>query len=99
MKEINNQYHKVLEGVYQASGKSISEIDELMAGNKAVAEALNKILALEGINIELCWMWIWVTGNTATVKDMLKAAGFFWASKKRRGIGDRIQQKVIIEPR
>lgn len=83
MKTINDQYEKVLEGMYQASGKSITEIEELMAGNKAVAEALNKILALDGINIELCWMWIWVTGNTATVKGVLKSAGFFWASQKK----------------
>ncbi len=83
MKEINNQYEKALEGRYQAEGKSITEIEELMAGNKAVSEALNKILPLEGINIELCWMWIWVTGNTVGVKDLLKTAGFFWASQKK----------------
>ena len=83
MKEINYQYGKVLEGAYQAQGKSLSEIEELMAGNRAVAEALNKVLALDGINIELCWMWIWVTGNTALVKDILKSAGFFWASQKK----------------
>jgi hypothetical protein len=83
MKIINDQYEKVLEGMYQASGKSITEIEELMTGNKAVAEALNKILALDGINIELCWMWIWVTGDTASVKDVLKIAGFFWASQKK----------------
>jgi hypothetical protein len=83
MKEVNSQYEKVLEGVYQKSGKSITEIEELMKNNLVVREVLNKVIALEGINVELCWMWIWITGNTQPIKEILKQAGFFWASQKK----------------
>ena len=83
MKEINNQYEKVLVGMYQKGGKSITEIEELMKNNLAVREALNKVISLEGISVELCWMWIWITGNTQPIKEILKQAGFFWASQKK----------------
>jgi hypothetical protein len=54
-----------------------------MKNNLAVREALNKVISLEGISVELCWMWIWITGNTQPIKDVLKQAGFFWASQKK----------------
>lgn len=44
--------------------------------------ALNAIVAL-GLDIEVCGAWVWVTGDTRAHKEALKAAGFFWAAKKR----------------
>lgn len=48
-------------------------------------EALNAIIHLDGIHIEVCGAWIWVTGNTKPYKDQLgkNGAGFFYASKKK----------------
>jgi len=46
-------------------------------------EALNSILSLSGLIIEICGVWIWVTGDTLTHKDALKQSGFKWASKKK----------------
>jgi hypothetical protein len=45
--------------------------------------ALNSIIALDGLIIEICGVWIWVTGDTRKHKDHLKQAGFKWASKKK----------------
>lgn len=53
MVEINNQYEKVLSGHYQREGKSLSEIEALMANDLAAAEALNSILHLDDITIVL----------------------------------------------
>lgn len=52
--------------------------------NEAVRQALEKIIHLPGIEIEICGAWIWVSGDTYAVKDQLKAAGFKWASKKKQ---------------
>ena len=46
-------------------------------------EVVDKIINIENINIEICGAWIWVSGNTYSVKAELKAAGFMWASKKK----------------
>ena len=57
-------------------------------GNYAAASdefraTLDKLMKLEGLEIEVCGDWIWVRGNTYPIKDQLKAVGCFWASKKK----------------
>jgi len=83
MKIINDQYEQVLTGRYQKDGKSITEIDELLAKDAVLREKLNQIILCEDIYVEVCGRWIWVTGNTKKVKDILKAAKFIWANKKK----------------
>ena len=46
---------------------------------KEVNEALNTVINLEGLNIEICGAWVWVSGNTRTHKETLKDAGFKFA--------------------
>lgn len=44
--------------------------------------AINAVIDLAGLKLEICGAWVWVSGDTKTHKDALKAAGFMWASKK-----------------
>lgn len=44
--------------------------------------AINAVIGLAGISIEVCGAWVWVTGDTKHHKDTLKAAGYWWAPKK-----------------
>lgn len=46
-------------------------------------EALNAVLPLPEIFVEICGVWMWVTGDTRQHKTTLKQAGFKWASKKK----------------
>lgn len=46
-------------------------------------DALNNLFPLDGLSIEICGVWIWVTGNTKPHKEVLKGVGFKWASKKK----------------
>lgn len=48
-----------------------------------VNEALSKIVNLEGLVIEVCGQWIWVSGDTKTHKEVLKENKFYYASKKK----------------
>ena len=50
----------------------------------AVNAALNQIIALAGLEIEVCGAWVWVSGSTYLHRTGLKAAGFRYASKKQR---------------
>ena len=49
--------------------------------------AINAIIDLEGIEIEVCGAWVWVTGNTKPHAKVLGrkegGAGFYYASKKQ----------------
>lgn len=46
-------------------------------------DALNAALPLAEIFVEVCGVWLWVTGNTRQHKQALKSAGFKWANKKK----------------
>ena len=39
-------------------------------------------MTLSFCKIELIGTWLWVTGKTQPIKDMLKQKGFHWASRK-----------------
>jgi hypothetical protein len=49
---------------------------------EALNDAINAIVGLYGLSIEVCGCWIWVSGDTKTHKETLKASGYRWASKK-----------------
>ena len=48
-----------------------------------IQEIFTKIKHFPGLEIEVCGTWLWVSGNTYTVKGELKNLGFQWASKKK----------------
>jgi hypothetical protein len=50
----------------------------------AIMAALNAIINLPGITIEVCGAWVWISGNSYAHKTALKEAGFKWASKKKQ---------------
>lgn len=83
MKQLNSEYERALTGQFESNGKSITEIDELLKADSKLRESLMKILAIEGLIVELCGEWIWVTGQTQIAKEVLKSAGFLWASNKK----------------
>ena len=44
---------------------------------------INVVLGLDGVDIELCGSWLWVSGDTKPHKDVLKQLGFRWSSNKK----------------
>ena len=47
------------------------------------AEIINKIIHFAGCKIEIIGSWIWISGNTATYHEELKACGFWWSRSKK----------------
>ena len=80
MQAVNQAYEalKDYEGVVKSGGVDYGD---------ALNEAINKIINLEGIKIEVCGAWVWVTGNTKPYAKVLGrkegGAGFYYASKKK----------------
>jgi hypothetical protein len=54
---------------------------EMESYPQSLAMALNAIIHLD-LTIEICGLWIWVSGDTKAHKDQLKSAGYFWSAKK-----------------
>ena len=44
---------------------------------------IDELLRLDGLEIELCGRWLWISGNTYPHKAALKAAGCRWCSRKK----------------
>lgn len=46
-------------------------------------ELINQLLSLNGITVEICGCFVWVSGATYENRKSLKALGLFYASKKK----------------
>jgi len=82
MQEINKEYAFASAKAIKGANLSEEETEHEILSSEAYRKAIEAIIHLDGITIELVGWWIWVTGLTRPVKDTLKQAGFFFASKK-----------------
>lgn len=82
MQEINKEYAFASAKAIKGANLSEEETENQILSSEAYRKAIEQIIHLDGVIIELVGYWIWVTGNTYPVRTILKAAGFFFASKK-----------------
>jgi curved DNA-binding protein CbpA len=52
------------------------------AVDERIRAAIEKIIGLDGLEIEICGLWVWVGGNTKPNRVALKAAGYAFSGKK-----------------
>jgi hypothetical protein len=82
MQEVNKEYDFICSKILKGENLNTEEFNEAWDNINLFREKINAIINLPGIQIEIVNLWLWVTGETREVKDILKAAGFYWASKK-----------------
>jgi hypothetical protein len=82
MQEINKEYAFASAKAIQGANLSDEETEREILSSEAYRNAVERVVHLEGITLELVGYWLWVTGNTYPVRQTLKAAGFLFASKK-----------------
>lgn len=87
MQALNNDYEiavKLTANQQREAGKmSNEEFEQTIADTEAYKNAINAIISVEGLIIEVVGSWVWVTGNTYPHRDALKSGGFLFASKKK----------------
>jgi len=81
MKAVNVAYSFLVEISYNGSERPIDEEVNSNFGDM-LNDAINAVINLSGVEIEICGAWVWLTGNTKEHKASIKAAGFWWAKKK-----------------
>ncbi len=74
-KLLNQVYNHILE-------HGLSFLDE-SEFDLELEKVISKILHFENIVIEVVGSWVWVSGNTKSIKEELKEIGFRWRSKKK----------------
>lgn len=82
MQQVNREYEIALRAMLAGYGCTESEIDGAIEDEVIYREHIDAVIWLPGIAVEVVGTWIWLTGDTRTHKDAIKAAGYFWASKK-----------------
>lgn len=83
MQEINREFAFASAKAIKGEGnKSEEEIENEILSSEAYRRAIENIVHLDGLTIELVGYWIWVTGNTYALRKELKDAGFMFAPKK-----------------
>lgn len=82
MQIINCQYTSAINIIANNGTLSEEQANNEILNAEQYKQAINAILNLEGLQIEICGGWIWVGGNTYQHKTTLKQNGFYFASKK-----------------
>jgi hypothetical protein len=80
MKLVNVAYES-LQG-YDGKGTGATETNPPDDYGEILNTAINAVISLDGIIIEVCGLWIWLTGNTFKHKEVIKNAGFRWSKPK-----------------
>lgn len=88
MQVINMEYARAIKMAATGSDLSSEEVEAEILNAEAYKNAINAIINLPGIIIELCGGWIWVSGNTYQHRKILSGANetgvkFWFASAKK----------------
>lgn len=81
--DLQNEYEKLFKRILNGGTLSPEEKETEIELDENLRRAVDAIISLPGINIELVGKWIWITGNTYPIKEQLKAAGYNFAPVKK----------------
>lgn len=82
MKKLNAEYarlHKLLKDIHTGKGGKFYKAHISDEVPTDFIDIISKLLAIDGLDIELCGRWLWIRGNTRPNKDKLKAFGCRWS--------------------
>ena len=87
MQAINNEYDIIaerLKNIHEsATGENYTTEQNSNEIPADFRDMINKLIHMDGVNIELIGRWIWLTGNTFFHKDTIKSLNFKYASNKK----------------
>ena len=94
MQEINSQYESKMRSVYRKKENSTADTVKFWTERETeMMSVLAQFLKLEGIQVEIIGVWLWLTGETKPVKETLKEYGcrfsgqkkaWYWRSKEHK---------------
>lgn len=83
MQDINGEYEQVFEILKARHNETHDEHHQTTETAAEYRDIINRLMKLDGLVIELCGSWLWISGETYAHKDELKAAGCRWSSSKK----------------
>ncbi len=83
MQMINTEYSFAIAKLLKGEDLTIDEVEAEILNAEQYRNAVNAIVNIEDITIEICGGWIWVSGNTYPHREIFKANGFYFARVKK----------------
>lgn len=88
MQRVNAEYAERFEALkHQQNARAAEDqTGKTRATNETAGDFIHiveELLKLDGLEIELCGRWLWISGETKPHKDQLKALGCRWCSTKK----------------
>lgn len=83
MQAINTEYSFSIAKLLRGEDLTSEEREAEILNAEKYKDAINAIVNLQGIIIEICGGWIWVSGETYTNRQIFKDNGFFFAPVKK----------------
>jgi curved DNA-binding protein CbpA len=84
MQAVNAEYERILKDAYRKTGMEEEKVNERWAMDEEVAAVAMKVFRLrKELVVELCGVWLWITGPTFFAKDDLKALGCRFSGQKK----------------
>jgi hypothetical protein len=80
---LQNEYETLLKRIIAGAQMSVDDAANELFIDENLRAAVDAIISIPGITIELVGNWIWVGGNTYPVRNELKGAGFTFAPVKK----------------
>jgi len=83
------QHHPKFSGRYEQDKKAYKdenreapEKENYFVGKKTM-DVISTLCVLDGLNLEICGTWLWISGATFNYKQVLKELGCKWAHSKK----------------
>jgi len=98
---LQKEYDGLFKTIMSGSNLSASDIANEIELDENLRQAVDAIIGIPSLNVELIGKWIWVSGNTYPIKNELKNAGFMFAPVKKmwyyKGIESAGRGKLTID--
>lgn len=83
MQEINAEHDRLFEQLKHQHNATHDEHHQTTETAEEFRQIIALLLKLDGLTVELCGSWLWISGNTRAHKEALKAAGCRWSNNKK----------------
>lgn len=83
MKAINAEHDALFNGLKAQHNATHDEQHQTTETAEEFRAIIAVLLRLDGLTVELCGSWLWISGNTRAHKEALKAAGCRWSQNKK----------------
>lgn len=84
-KTINNEYEEVFEYFKnEFNNKTENAKKKNKETPKEFKDIINILIKLDGLEIEICNTWLWLSGNTYIHRETLKELKFKWSKSKKK---------------